>query len=325
MTEEKLDMVAGLATTARMAVDLHGEFYMVYPQYFDIAAQWHGHVPNATTGGTTTTAPQLFLDFGILPFGRGKQMDLTISEMRIVMTLWCLLRSPLIFGGAVVGSNAVDPHIFSTVTNTDMLRITDDVQQPTLLPSQHDHIVSWMALSGSDPATTRYVAVFNLGQKLRTEDTQAALSGPKSPSCVGTNFRNDTCFHNPRGKLLGTTVKDATSCCEACGNYSKSRCVAWSVFNDHGSLKCFLFGSIGKVNHVKGCISAGGPNPAPAPAPFSGELVSLSALQLDDTQSWEATSVWDPGRVVIPIKNGSFVSRPSYHDVSMYVVSSRKN
>ena len=39
MTADKLDKVSGLATTARMAVDLHGEFSMISPQYFDIAAQ----------------------------------------------------------------------------------------------------------------------------------------------------------------------------------------------------------------------------------------------------------------------------------------------
>ena len=39
VTAPKLDKVTGLATTARIAVDLHGEFSMIYPQYFDIAAQ----------------------------------------------------------------------------------------------------------------------------------------------------------------------------------------------------------------------------------------------------------------------------------------------
>lgn len=322
MTKDKLNKVAGLATTARMAVDLHGEFDMVYPQYFDIAAQWHHQVPNASTSDSAT-AGGLFLDFGILPFGKGKNMHLTISEMRVVMTLWCMLRSPLIFGGAVAGSNAVDPQILSIVTNADMLKVTDDVQQPMLLPSKHDHIIKWMAFSASNPATTRYVAVFNLGQKLRTEQIQSPRLGLHSPSCVGTAFKNDTCFHNPRGKLFGLTVKDARSCCQACKNYTNSRCVAWSTFHDHGSLECFLFRSIGKINYVKGCISAGATSPAPAPVPFSGELVSLSSLQLNESQAWTATSVWDPGKVVIPISNGSFVARPSYHDVSMYVVTSR--
>lgn len=322
VTAPKLDKVTGLATTARIAVDLHGEFSMIYPQYFDIAAQWHARVPNATRSNATTTG--LFLDLGILPFGQGKDMHLTTSEMRVVMTLWCLLRSPLIFGGAIAGANAVDSQVRSIVTNADMLRITDDVQQPTLLPSQHDHIVTWMAFSASDPLTVRYVAVFNLGQKIKTENkTQRAFSAdPRALSCVGTAFRNDTCFHNPRGKLVGMAVDDAQSCCEACSNYTQPRrCVAWSAFHDGSTLECFLFGSIGKVNYVKGCVSSAG-TPAPAPAPFSGQAVSLKALQLDESQAWTARSVWDAGQPATPVVNGSFVSRPSYHDVAMYVVAS---
>ena len=65
-------------------------------------------------------------------------MHLLINEMRVVMTLWCLMRSPLIYGGAVSGGghDVVDPQILRIVTNRDMLTMTDDVQQPTLLPSQ---------------------------------------------------------------------------------------------------------------------------------------------------------------------------------------------
>eukprot|EP01050_Picozoa_sp_SAG11_P010120 SAG11_NODE_996_length_6253_cov_3.652909_5_plen_325_part_00 len=322
MTKEKLEQVAGLATTARMAVDLHGEFYMIYPQYFDIAEKWHSYIPNATSNGSTA-AP--FLDFGILPFGKGKEMHLTINEMRVVMTLWCLVRSPLIYGGAVAGSKAVDPQILSIVTNTDMLRIADDVQQPTLLPSsQHEHIIIWMAFSASDPATMRYVAVFNLGQKTQKERAKTrnvdSLHLPSS-SCRGATFQNDTCFHNPRGKMFGLGVNDVASCCEACKNYTKARCMAWSAFRDHGSLQCFLFGSVGKVNRVSGCIFAGTDSPAPAPVPFSGENMSLSALKLNESQAWTVRSIWGPPTFPTRVTNGTFVSFPSYHDVDMYVVS----
>ena len=323
MTAEKLDKVVGLATTARMAVDLHGEFYMIYPQYFDIAEKWHSYIPNATTSNGSSMT--LFLDFGILPFGKGKEMHLTISEMRVVMSLWCMVRSPLIYGGAVVGPKAVDPQILRIVTNADILRVADDVQQPTLLRSQHEHIITWMAFSASDPATTRYVAVFNLGQKThttQTETTDVKSVGLMSPSCHGLAFKNDTCFHNPRGKLFGLVAKDPASCCEACKNYTKARCVAWSAFHNHGALECFLFGSVGKVNRVSGCVSGGTDSPAPAPAPFSGENVSLSALQLNESKAWTARSIWDP-RMSARVTNGFFVSLPSYHDVNMYVVSAQ--
>lgn len=62
VTAHMLDQVATLATTARHAPDLHGEWYMVYPQMFQLAAKFHNRVPNASS-------PGLFLDLDILPFG----------------------------------------------------------------------------------------------------------------------------------------------------------------------------------------------------------------------------------------------------------------
>lgn len=219
MTMEKLQQVSTLATTARIAVDLHGEFYEVYPQFFDLAAQWHQHVPNASSSG-------LFLDFDILPFGKGKEMHLSIGEMRIVMTLWCMLRSPLIYGGAVAGANAVPPQILQIVTNRDMLRMTDDIQRPMPLPVQHDHIVMWMAFSASDPLT-RYVAVFNVGARTAPDLRQQYLTTAHNLPCITGTEENSTCFHNPKGKIGGMPVRDFGECCKACGNYTGQRpCIA---------------------------------------------------------------------------------------------------
>ena len=63
------------------------------------------------------------------------------------------------------------------------------------------------------------------------------------------------------------------------------------------------------------------PTPAPAPASFSGEVVRLSSLQLDESKEWLVKSLWDPGEPVVRVSNGSFVSRPGYHDVGMYIIT----
>eukprot|EP01047_Picozoa_sp_COSAG01_P053742 COSAG01_NODE_5792_length_4032_cov_12.553776_6_plen_99_part_00 len=85
---------------------------------------------------------------------------------------------------------------------------------------------------------------------------------------------------------------------------------------------CYLFSSIGKVKSISGCVSGGAPVPAPTPTPFSGETISLAALGLDTgvNQTWQVRSVWD-GLAPVLVINGSFVSRPSYHDAAVYVVS----
>jgi hypothetical protein len=118
-------------------------------------------------------------------------------------------------------------------------------------------------------------------------------------------------------------VSDANDCCEACRNRTtaRKRCVAWSAFHDRNTLQCFLFDSVGKVNFVKGCVSGGAHTPAPAPASFSGEVVRLSSLQLDESKEWLVKSLWDPGEPVVRVSNGSFVSRPGYHDVGMYIIT----
>ena len=58
MDAEKLRDAEPFATAARVAPDLHGEWYEVYPQFFMYARQFHQFVPNATT-------PGLYLDFDI--------------------------------------------------------------------------------------------------------------------------------------------------------------------------------------------------------------------------------------------------------------------
>ena len=125
VTESMLDEVAPFASMARMAGDLHGQWYMV-PQFFQIAEKFHARVPNASH-------PGLFLDFDILPFGKGRAMHLSLSEMRSVMTLWCVMRSPLLFGGDITQAGDISPEIKSIVTHPDLLRMTDDVVAPRLL------------------------------------------------------------------------------------------------------------------------------------------------------------------------------------------------
>ena len=58
MDAEKLRDAEPFATAARVAPDLHGEWYEVYPQFFMYARQFHQFVPNATT-------PGLYLNFDI--------------------------------------------------------------------------------------------------------------------------------------------------------------------------------------------------------------------------------------------------------------------
>ena len=85
---------------------------------------------------------------------------------------------------------------------------------------------------------------------------------------------------------------------------------------------CFLFASVGRVSRISGCVSGGAAAPAPAPAPWSGARISLAELGLDTStkHTWRVRSVWG-GVAPVRLINGSFTSRPSYHDAAVYVIS----
>lgn len=309
VTPDKLASVASLATTARMAVDLHGEWYEVAPQFFQIADKFHSRVP------CPSCTDPFYLDFDILPFGKGKEMHLQINEMRVVMTLWSLLRSPLVFGGAI--ADGIAPAIASIVTNKQVLAMTDDVVSPTPLPKQNPSLVGWVARSHSNHSV-RYVAVFDLGNKFSGTGHSVVQN-----TCDARAYNNNTCFHNPHGKIAGQVVGSASQCCRYCSEIKQ--CEAWSAFHDGKSLACNVFRSVGKVNFVRGCTSGGAKAPAPAPTPappFTGFRVTLEALGLSGSTPWKVKSIWDTATTHdVPITNGSFLSFPKHHDVDLFLVS----
>ena len=51
VTEDMLNEVSDFVTSASMAGDLHGNWYMVSPQFFQIAEKFHSRVPNASKPG----------------------------------------------------------------------------------------------------------------------------------------------------------------------------------------------------------------------------------------------------------------------------------
>ena len=263
-----------------------------------------------------------------------------------------MLRSPLIYGGAVAGEGAVPPAIAAIVTNTDMLRATDDVAAPFPLPPQDAarNVVGWAARALSCPQT-RYVAVFNLGAARPAAAGSSKGEGPPACRSPAAPYANNTCLHNPRGRIESRAVASADACCDACTRQARrasarvggaaptgtaqwhptsdsgNPCVAWSAFHDGSAIQCNLFRSVGKVNHVRGCVSggAGAPGPpAPTPTPSAGFVVSLRALGLNvpagTNMAWEARSVWTGGAPV-PVVGGGFVARPGGHDVEMYIVT----
>jgi len=128
-----------------------------YPQgvndQFARAAKWIG-----------TEQPGHWPDADMLPFGRlgpapgwGKprNTNLTHDEQRTLMTLWCIFRSPLMYGGDPA---ATDDWTLALLTNREVLAV-DQHSRNNRNAVLTDTLAAWTA----DAATGggRYVAVFN--------------------------------------------------------------------------------------------------------------------------------------------------------------------
>jgi hypothetical protein len=146
----------------RISDDFWDDWKLVRRQ-FDYARRW---APYVGIGHTWPDADML--PFGRLrltdPAGAGTSTRLTTAEQRTVMTLWSILRSPLILGGDVP---TLDSMTLALLTNPEVL----DVDQRGNSPRQvleRPGLRVWRsnAAGGSD----QYVAVFNLGDAARTVD-----------------------------------------------------------------------------------------------------------------------------------------------------------
>jgi alpha-galactosidase len=148
-------------------VDLKGQF----PRF----AMWN---PYVKPGG--------WPDGDMLPLGhigiRAERGDprmsrLTHDEQRMLMTLWSIARSPLMFGGHLPDN---DPFTLSLLNNDDVLAVNQKATSSHQLFARGNQ-VAWVAETAGSPA--RYLAVFNIGDT-REEEIHvdwSSLGAP--PSC----------------------------------------------------------------------------------------------------------------------------------------------
>ena len=107
------------------------------------------------------------LPFGVVDFGR--KTRLTEAEQRTCMTLDCIARSPLIFGGDMT---KLDKFTLDLLTNTAVVAINQASENNRQLWRKGDH-VAWTAdVPGSKD---KYVAVFNA-------ETEGDVDGRRVPA-----------------------------------------------------------------------------------------------------------------------------------------------
>ncbi|KAL6139254.1 hypothetical protein ACLB2K_064531 [Fragaria x ananassa] len=120
--------------------------------------------------------------------GQHRETNLTLEEQRTMMTLWCMAKSPLMFGGDV---RKLDDTTYSLLTNPTLLEINSFSSNNKEFPYMKSKgLRSWVATGRQGEI---YVALFNLSSKKTTitaqkSDLAKALPGTKlttRASCKG--------------------------------------------------------------------------------------------------------------------------------------------
>jgi hypothetical protein len=90
--------------------------------------------------------------------GPDRQSRLTRDEQVSMMTLWCVARAPLMFGGALPD---LDPFTLSLLTNKEVLAVNQHGAGNRELWRRGD-LVAWTA--DAPDGRVKYLAAFNLGE-----------------------------------------------------------------------------------------------------------------------------------------------------------------
>lgn len=145
---------------------------------FDNAAEWAPEI------GKQNTWPDAdMLAIGRLRLaandGKGEPSKLTPNEQRTMMSLWAIMRSPLIMGGDLP---RCDDYTLSLLTNPEVIAVDQHSRSNRPLWSKGQFTV-WSA--ESDDGKLTYVAVFNLGDKratLKAAWKELGLGGEPRPA-----------------------------------------------------------------------------------------------------------------------------------------------
>ncbi len=139
----------------RISDDFWDDWRLLKKQ-FDYTRDWAPYIGNAGT----------WPDADMLPLGKlritdknsaSQQTRFTPDEQQTLMTLWCMFRSPLIFGGDL---RSADSATLALLTNREVLEVNQSSTGNRQV-MERGNLRAWMAdVPGSHD---KYAAVFNLG------------------------------------------------------------------------------------------------------------------------------------------------------------------
>jgi len=129
--------------------------------------------------------------------GGGSATKFTSDEQRTLMTLWCIFRSPLIFGGDLPSN---DTATTALITNDEVLAV-DQRSSGNHQSLEAGNLRAWIA--DAPGGKDHYVAVFNLGDSLERVD----LPWSKLGVSAGTGEVRDLWERTTQGSKDGVHVE----------------------------------------------------------------------------------------------------------------------
>jgi alpha-galactosidase len=141
----------------RISDDFWDEWRLLRQQ-FDYARDW---APEIGKGNTWPDADMLAIGRLRLAAngGKGEPSRFSADEQRTMMTLWSIMRSPLIMGGDLP---RCDPFTLSLLTNPEVIAVDQHSRENRPVLARGDlRVWTAEAAEGQD----RYVALFNLGER----------------------------------------------------------------------------------------------------------------------------------------------------------------
>ncbi|TFC05685.1 glycoside hydrolase family 27 protein [Cryobacterium adonitolivorans] len=173
------DHLAGHAVLWRVSDDLWDRWEDIMGQ-FGRLARWAPHQrPGAWAGSDMLPLGRIGIR---AERGEDRMSRLTPDEQRTMLTLWCVARSPLMFGGDLPST---PPETLALLTNPAVLRMHRDSHGQRELWRDDDTVV-WSSVAGAevDEPAALHVAVFNTGNTAR--DIHLPLSALGAPDRAAT-------------------------------------------------------------------------------------------------------------------------------------------
>lgn len=183
------DMVLSLSPGAAYIGDAnhlrrHAHMWRISCDFWDDWEALKGQFPRCARWASRTR-PGHWPDADMLPLGqigiRGeigdtRQTHFTESEQYTLMTLWCIFRSPLMFGGHLPGSDALSIQL---ITNPEVIAVNQQSHNNHELYRDEERCI-WIA--DAPPGPDKYLALFNLADQgsrtIKADLIDCGLLGP---------------------------------------------------------------------------------------------------------------------------------------------------